>query len=100
MSQPLVPQPVSSQPGTRTLTAIDADLYSCRVVRRDAEKELADVRRRQEELADLEAALVVTIDTRCRLLDHLLDERLRAAGGVSLGLPAPARGNRPLSSLT
>jgi hypothetical protein len=66
-----------SQPHVRSLAAIDADLHSCRTVLRDAQRELAEVRRRQEELAVLEAALLVTIDTRQTRADHLLDERLR-----------------------
>lgn len=69
-------------PPTRPLAAIDADLHCCRFVRRDAERELAEVRRRQEELADLEATLMVTIDTRSRVVDHLLDERLRAVAAT------------------
>ncbi|MDK3255767.1 hypothetical protein [Blastococcus capsensis] len=104
MSQPLAPQPSTSQPVVarpvaRTLAAIDADLHSSRTIRRDAEKELVEIRRRQEELADLEAILLVTIDTRSRLVDHLLDERLRAAGAGSLRLSAPAVSSRPLTSL-
>ena len=101
MSQPLASQPLASQPAVprpvaRTLAAIDADLHASRAIRRDAERELAEVRLRQEELADLEATLLVTIDTRCRLVDHLLDERLRAAGTGALRLSAS---NRPLTGL-
>ena len=104
MSQPLVSQSVVAQaiaarPVPRTLALIDADLHSSRAIRRDAEKELAEVRRRQEELADLEATLLVTIDTRSRLVDHLLDERLRAAGTGSLRLSVPAASDRPLTGL-
>ncbi|MGY1847421.1 MULTISPECIES: hypothetical protein [unclassified Blastococcus] len=78
MSQPVLSRPVGSPPSTRSIAAIDGDLHCCRGIRRDAERELAEVRRRQEELADLEATLLVTIDSRSRMVDHLLDERLRA----------------------
>ncbi|CCG02648.1 hypothetical protein [Blastococcus saxobsidens] len=88
-----------ARPVARTLAAIDADLHSTRTIRRDAEKELAEVRRRQEELADLEATLLITIDTRSRLVDHLLDERLRVAGAGSLRLSGPGGASRPLTSL-
>lgn len=91
MSQPVLSSPAGSPPVTRRVAAIDADLHSCRSIRRDAERELAEVRRRQEQLADLEVTLLATIDSRCRLADHLLDERLRAlqagAGGPQLPLP-------------
>ena len=97
MSQPVMsPQTVVEHPTTRPVAAIDADLHSCRVVRRDAERELAEVRRRQEELADLEATLVVTLETRSRLVDHLLDERLRAAAPAG---PEPAAVRRPMTTL-
>ncbi|MCF6745750.1 hypothetical protein E9529_16000 [Blastococcus sp. KM273128] len=75
MSQPVLSRPAAARP--RSLAAVDDDLRSCRRIRRDAERELAEVRRRQEELADLEATLLVTLDCRSRLVDHLLDERLR-----------------------
>jgi hypothetical protein len=94
MSQPFASQqPALSQPVARSLAAIDADLHSCRAIRRHAEKELAEVRRRQEELADLEATLLITIDTRSRLVDHLLDERLRTspAGSLQLSMAAQSR---------
>ena len=104
-SQPLVSQsvaarPVAPRPVPRTLATIDADLHSSRAIRRDAEKELAEVRRRQDELADLEATLLVTIDSRCRLVDHLLDERLRAAaaGTGNLQSSVAASPSRPLAS--
>ncbi|MCZ2857306.1 hypothetical protein [Blastococcus sp. VKM Ac-2987] len=89
MTQPVLSRPVGGWSGPRPLAAIDGDLHSCRRIRRDAERELAEVRRRQEELADLEATLLVTIDCRSRLVDHLLDERLSAfpAGASSLELP-------------
>ncbi|MDP5185258.1 hypothetical protein QOZ88_21710 [Blastococcus sp. BMG 814] len=77
MSQPVLSRPAGAEPLPRNLAAVDDDLRSCRRIRRDAERELAEVRRRQEELADLEAALLVTIDCRSRMVDHLLDERLR-----------------------
>ncbi|TYP88585.1 hypothetical protein [Blastococcus xanthinilyticus] len=88
-----------SDPHPRPLAAIDADLHSCRTVRRDAERELAEVRRRQEELADLEAVLLVTIDTRTRLVDHLLDERLRTVPGPAARLPATTVPRRRLTPL-
>ncbi|WP_346622725.1 hypothetical protein [Blastococcus montanus] len=78
MSQPVLSSPAGPRPVARSLAVIDADLHSCRSTRRDAERELAEVRRRQEQLADLEVTLLATIDSRCRLADHLLDERLRA----------------------
>ncbi|MGY1836921.1 hypothetical protein ACI79P_17655 [Blastococcus sp. SYSU DS0510] len=82
MSQPVLSRPTSSAPQPRSLAAIDGDLRSSRSVRLDAERELAEIRRRQEELADLEATLLVTIDCRSRMVDHLLDERLRAAAAL------------------
>ena len=88
-----------SDPHARTLAAIDADLHASRSVRRDAERELAEVRRRQEELADLEAILLVTIDTRTRLVDHLLDERLRTVGGSAVRTPVVAPPHRRLTRL-
>lgn len=96
MSQPVPSSRTGFPPATRSLAVVDADLHACRSIRRDAERELAEVRRRQEELADLEATLLVTIDSRCRMVDHLLDERLRAARGGAgtseLAVPtSPAR---------
>ena len=97
MSQPVMfSQTVAPHPATRPVAAIDADLHSCRAVRRDAERELAEIRRRQEELADLEATLVITLDTRSRMVDHLLDERLRAVGSPP---GHPAAPPRPLATL-
>ncbi len=66
------------QPPARPLAAIDADLRACRIVRSGAQEELANVRRRMAELVELEATLLVTIETRCGQADRLLDERLRA----------------------
>ena len=83
----------------RPLAAIDADLHSCRAARRDAERELDEVRRRQEELADLEAILLVTIDTRSRLVDHLLDERLRTVAGPTAQMPLLTPPHRRLTPL-
>ncbi|MGY1634415.1 hypothetical protein ACI784_22170 [Geodermatophilus sp. SYSU D01186] len=76
-----------SQVHVRSLAAIDADLHSCRIVLRDAEQELTAVRRRQEELADLEATLVVTIDARKTRVDHLLDERLHTDASPAEPVP-------------
>ncbi|MGY1669144.1 hypothetical protein [Geodermatophilus sp. SYSU D00710] len=57
---------------------IDACLRALHTVVRDARAELAEVRGRQSELADMEAALVMAIQVRSRRIDDLLDERLRA----------------------
>ncbi|MGY1634141.1 hypothetical protein ACI784_20750 [Geodermatophilus sp. SYSU D01186] len=62
--------------------------------------ELAEVRRRLSELADLEAELVVAIEVRSRRIDDGLDERLRAqpeAGGWLEGLSDAGRA--PLTSV-
>lgn len=69
-------------PAIRTVAVIDAELHSCRAVSRDAHRELEAVRCRQAELADLEAELLTTIDSRAARMDRLLDERLRAADGA------------------
>ncbi len=66
----------------RSVAAIDADLRVLHATRRDALGELTEVRRRQSELADLEAELVVAIELRSRRIDDLLDERLRALHGA------------------
>ncbi len=63
----------------RSTAAIDADLHALSATRRDAQRELAEVRRRQRELADLEAELVVAIDVRSGHIDDVLDECLRAS---------------------
>ncbi len=63
---------------SRLVSAIDADLQSCRGVWRDARRELAEVRRRQAELGELEVALLAAIDIGSRRTDRLLDERLQA----------------------
>ncbi len=60
----------------RILGDIDAEIRSCCAVRRDAQGELAEVRRRQAELAELESVLLVSIETRLRRVDRLLEERL------------------------
>ena len=73
----------------RTTAAIDADLRGLCGIRRDAQRELAEVRRRQKELVALEAELVVAIDVRSRRIDAVLDERLRA-------VPEPATQLRSL----
>ncbi len=67
----------------RRVTAIDAELRALRDVTRGALGDLSEVRRRQAELVDLEAALVVAIEARTRRMDDLLDQRLQAvlAGG-------------------
>ncbi len=62
----------------RGLTTIDAHLRALQAVRRDARIELAEVRRRQAELAEFEAELVVAIEVRSRRIDDVLDERLRS----------------------
>ncbi|WP_236826263.1 MULTISPECIES: hypothetical protein [unclassified Blastococcus] len=84
MSQPVLPHPAGARP--RSLATVDDDLRTCDRIRRDVERELAEVRRRQEELAELAATLLVTLDCRSRLVDHLLDERLRVRDG---GCPPP-----------
>lgn len=73
------------EPSPRAISAIDADLRSYRAFRRDVDRELAEFRRRQAELADLEAALIVAIETRCGRVDRLLDERLRAVAAAAEG---------------
>jgi hypothetical protein len=80
----------------RTTAAIDADLRALCGIRRDAQRELADVRRRQRELLDLEAELVVAIDVRSRHMDDVLDERLRAE---ALLRPLPAFEHPALAGL-
>ena len=75
---------------TRRIDDIDADLsYSC-ASGRDARRQLAEVRRRQDELAEVEAALVVALEARGDLVDRLLDERLRAVATAQQVL-GPAR---------
>ncbi len=83
-------------PSARTTAAIDADLRALCGIRRDAQRELADVRRRQKELLDLEAELVVAIDVRSRRMDDVLDERLRAE---ALLRPLPAVRHPALAGL-
>ncbi|TQN42621.1 hypothetical protein FHU33_2027 [Blastococcus colisei] len=68
-----------SEPPPRPVETIDADLRSCRALWRDAEMELAEVRRRQAELLELEATLLAAMDMRGWRADRLLDERLLAA---------------------
>ena len=67
-----------SEPAERPLDAIGRDLRTCRDVRLGAQAELSEVRRRQIELAEIEAALVMTIEARRRQADRLLDEWLHA----------------------
>ncbi len=65
----------------------------------DARAELAEVRRRQSDLADTEAALVVAIEVRSRRVDDLLDERLRAAAPARRAARrAPVPAGRPAAS--
>jgi hypothetical protein len=71
-----------SEPSPRPITAIDADLRFCHTVRRGAELELTEVRRRQAELAELEAVLVIAVESRWEHADRLLDERLRAVAAA------------------
>ena len=70
-----------NQPAQRPLPAIESDLRSCRAVRLGAEAELAEVRRRQAELTEVEAVLVMSIESRREQADRLLDERLSAVAG-------------------
>jgi hypothetical protein len=79
-----------SESWPRSTAAIDADLRALCAFRRDAQRELAEVRRRQGELADLEVELTVAIDVRSRRIDDVLDERLRV-------VPAAEAGVEPLS---
>ena len=79
-----------SESWPRSTAAIDADLHALCACRRDAQRELAEVRRRQGELADLEVELTVAIDVRSRRIDDVLDERLRV-------VPAAEAGVEPLS---
>ncbi len=77
-----------SESRPRSSAAIDADLRALCTSRGDAQRELADVRRRLSELTDLEAELVVAIDVRARRIDDVLDERLRVLREVGEG-PQP-----------
>lgn len=77
-----------TQPRGRSLAAVEADLRSCRFIKVGAQLELAEVRRRQAELAEIEAVLVMTVECRAREADRLLDERLRAVAGVADLRPA------------
>ncbi|WP_116452300.1 hypothetical protein [Blastococcus litoris] len=63
----------------RRLNAIDSELRALCEVVRGALGELDEVRRRQSELSDMEAALAVAIDVRRRRIDELLDERSEVA---------------------
>ena len=63
----------------RAVRPIDAEVHALRQVTRAAMAELEEVRRRQSELLDMEAALLVAIDVRNRRMDALLDARLRVA---------------------
>lgn len=89
-----------SQSAHRPLAAVEADLRSCCFIKAGAQAELAEVRRRQDELAAVEAVLVMTVESRARQADRLLDERLRAVAdpaGSSAG-PEPD-GGRLLSTV-
>jgi hypothetical protein len=88
---------MSEFPGRR-VTAIDAELRALREVTWGASSELAEVRRRQAELVDMEAALLVAIDLRRRRIDDLLDQRLRAVvgGGSQASAAAPVRSDAGL----
>ncbi len=72
-----------SESGPRCTAAIDAASARCAPPR---ERELAEVRRRQRELTDLEAELVVAIDVRSRRIDDALDERVQAVPGAEAQL--------------
>ncbi|WNV77650.1 hypothetical protein [Geodermatophilus sp. DSM 44513] len=67
-----------TRPPDRLTSDIDAQLRVCSSARRAAQVELAEIRRRQAELAELEVQLLVAIEVRCRRADRLLDERLHA----------------------
>jgi hypothetical protein len=84
----------------RRVTAIDAELRALRDVIAAASTELAEVRCRQADLVDMEAALVVAIEVRARRMDDLLDQRMQAvlAGPVPGGaLSADGPGQRPVT---
>lgn len=70
-----------SQFPSRPLAAVEADLRSCSFIKAGAQAELDEVRRRQDELAAVEAVLVMTVESRARHADRLLDEWLRAGAG-------------------
>ena len=74
------------RPDVRSVDVIEEDLRSCAAIRQVAERELVELRRRQVELAELEATLLMTISSRWLLADRLLDERLSATRGAP-GLP-------------
>ena len=86
-----------THPCARPVGAIDADLCALQAIRSNAQRELAEVRRRLVELAELEAELAVAIEVRTRRIDDVLDERLRAvkAAGERPGLVGDGR-RRPL----
>ena len=65
-----------SEAAERPLDAIERDLRTCRDVRLGAQAELSAVRRRQSKLAEIEAALLMTVEARRRQADRLLDEWL------------------------
>ncbi|MGY1839436.1 MULTISPECIES: hypothetical protein [unclassified Modestobacter] len=71
----------------RPVDGIDAELRALGSVTRSALGELHEVRRRQAELVDMEAALVVAIEARSRRIDCLLDERLLALAEGGRALP-------------
>ncbi len=80
----------------RRVTAIDAELRALSEVISGALGELTAVRRRQAELVDMEAALVVAVDVRMRRMDDLLDQRLQAVladgrptSGAAVGTAEP-----------
>jgi hypothetical protein len=79
----------------RSVAAIDAELRVLRDVCSGARGELAEVRRRQSELADLEAELVVSMELRSRRIDDVLDERLRAVHGAGEALRSPRLAPHP-----
>lgn len=64
----------------RPVRQVDADLRVLWTAERNARVELEEVRRRQRELAQMEAELVVAGELRARRVDILLEERLLAAG--------------------
>jgi len=67
-------------PHARPVEAIEGELRSCAAVRHAAQRELAEIRQRQAELAELESALVGVVAERRVAADRLLDERLATGG--------------------
>lgn len=79
----------------RRLAALDAELRTHCDVIRGASRELAEVRRRQAELVEMEAALVVAIGVRLERVDELLDQRCQVAGTLLRPAGAPEESSLP-----